>query len=231
MFPSRLSTALLLAAICLFLSPAVSEREITCDNASNVHRLSCEIGVISVQSALYGRVDRQTCSEGRPARQLANTECSLAGTEDLIRTRCDGKKVCEINSNDYRTGDPCSGIFKYVDTNYTCLPSIHHISCEGSLAQLYCDAGQVMVVYGADYGRRDRTTCAYRRPENQVQNVLCSNPTNVVAERCNGTNICNIRAINSVFGDPCAGTYKYLEVAYHCEYPSSGVEESESPEH
>lgn len=37
---------------------------------------------------------------------------------------------------------------------------------------------------------------------------------------CNGKNSCTIRASNSVFGDPCGGTYKYLEVAYVCECKS-----------
>ncbi|KAM4736752.1 L-rhamnose-binding lectin CSL3-like [Anableps anableps] len=37
-----------------------------------------------------------------------------------------------------------------------------------------------------------------------------------VAERCNGKQRCSIRAVNSVFGDPCIGTYKYLEVDYVC---------------
>lgn len=34
---------------------------------------------------------------------------------------------------------------------------------------------------------------------------------------CNGKNNCTISATNSVFGDPCGGTYKYLEVAYICQ--------------
>lgn len=34
---------------------------------------------------------------------------------------------------------------------------------------------------------------------------------------CNGKNRCSINVSNSVFGDPCSGTYKYLEVAYICE--------------
>lgn len=35
--------------------------------------------------------------------------------------------------------------------------------------------------------------------------------------RCNKKNSCTIRASNAVFGDPCGGIYKYLEVAYLCE--------------
>nr|XP_046254129.1 uncharacterized protein LOC124064001 [Scatophagus argus] len=216
----RLSTTLLLAATCSLMTAVVStERTITCDDSHNIQHLSCDVGVISVQAALYGHADRETCSEGRPQEQLANTECSLEGTVDILRRRCDGKRVCELNTNVVRTSDPCSGIYKYLETNYTCFPAIHLVTCEHSWAHLYCDEGQVIFVYGADYGRRDQTTCSYKRPASQIENVHCSDPTNKVAERCNGKNSCIIKASNTVFGDPCVGTYKYLEVAYTCDYP------------
>ncbi|KAM4562509.1 L-rhamnose-binding lectin SML-like [Odontesthes bonariensis] len=214
----RLSIGLLLATACLLMaSVASTERVISCDDNFNVHRLSCDTGVISVQSALYGRADRETCSEGITQQQLDNTRCSQEGTVDVIKNRCDGKKVCEIRTTVVHTSDPCRGIFKYLDTNYTCLPAIHLVTCEHSIAHLQCDEGQVIFVYGADYGRYDQTTCSYKRPASQTENVYCSNPTRRVAERCNGKNRCIIRARNSVFGDPCAGTFKYLEVAYVCE--------------
>ncbi|XP_068996587.1 rhamnose-binding lectin-like [Embiotoca jacksoni] len=215
----RLCTSLVLVTACLLTTSVSTERAITCDDNHNVQRLSCDIGVISVQAALYGRADRTTCSEGRPANQLVNTECSQRGTVDVLKKRCDGKRVCEFNTNVVRTSDPCQGIYKYVETIYTCFPAIQVVACEHSLAHLYCDEGQVIFVYGADYGRRDMTTCSYKRPASQIQNVHCLHPTNKVAESCNGRNSCTIRASNSVFGDPCGGTYKSLEVAYVCEYP------------
>ncbi|XP_047214309.1 L-rhamnose-binding lectin SML-like [Girardinichthys multiradiatus] len=214
-----LSSALLLATAGLLMpSVAVTERAITCDDNISIQRLSCEYGVISVQSALYGRTDRQICSEGRSPQQLANTKCSQEGTADLVKSRCDGKTICEFNPGDIRIIDPCNGIDKYLETNYTCVPAIHFVTCEHSYATLHCEHGQVIFVYGADYGRRDHTTCSYRGPASQTENVYCSNPTRKVVEICNGKNSCTIRASNSVFGDPCAGTFKYLEVAYTCEY-------------
>uniref|UniRef100_A0A674NBU5 SUEL-type lectin domain-containing protein n=1 Tax=Takifugu rubripes TaxID=31033 RepID=A0A674NBU5_TAKRU len=166
-----------------------------------------EKGVISVQAALYGRADTDTCSEGRPSR--------VTTAPIYVLLRCDGKKECEINIRDVATPDPCVGTFKYLDTNYTCLPAIHVVACEGSLAHLFC--GQVISVYGADYGRRDETTCSYRRFSFQTRNTLCSGPTNKVAELCNGKNRCTFRVGSSLFGDPCRNTYKYLELAYVCE--------------
>uniref|UniRef100_A0A3Q1GN22 L-rhamnose-binding lectin SML-like n=1 Tax=Acanthochromis polyacanthus TaxID=80966 RepID=A0A3Q1GN22_9TELE len=185
-----------------------TEKAVTCDANTGHH------GVIRVQDALYGRADRETCSEGRLARQVANTRCSQRGTLDAVKRRCDGKKVCEFNSDAVRRSDPCLGTYKYLETNYTCFPAIRVIACEDSVAHLFCAKGQVIFVYGADYGRSDQTTCSYRRPASQVQNVSCTSFTSktVVEERCNGKNNCTISATNSVLRDTCVGTYKYLEV-------------------
>ncbi|XP_035501406.1 L-rhamnose-binding lectin SML isoform X1 [Scophthalmus maximus] len=217
----RLRLSLTLSACWLLTAAASSERVVTCEDGSNVQRLSCETGVISVQTALYGRADGETCSDGRPTQQLINTHCSQQGTLDILRRRCDAKKVCELNINTVHNPDPCHGTFKYLETVYTCQPANYLLICEHSLATLQCGQGQVIQVYGADYGRRDRITCSYARHASQAQNVDCSSPTVRVAESCNGRNSCTIRASNSMFGDPCVGTYKYLEVAYVCQYPKS----------
>ncbi|XP_061830782.1 L-rhamnose-binding lectin SML-like [Nerophis lumbriciformis] len=216
----RLSSALLLIATCSLIT---AERATTCDSSGNVHLLNCVSGVISVDEGLYGRADQEICKEGRPPVQLANTACSQTGADDVLKTRCNGKKRCEINTDVFRAiSDPCQNIFKYVESNFTCFPAISILACEDSLAHLFCDVGQVIFVYGADYGRRDRTTCSYERPTNQLQNMECISPTPLVASSCNGQNSCTIRASNGVFGDPCVGTYKYLEVAYTCEFPVFG---------
>ncbi|XP_029291805.1 L-rhamnose-binding lectin SML-like [Cottoperca gobio] len=217
-----LSTTLLLAATCSLMMTAVvcNDRVITCGSSQNVHRLSCGDGVITVQKALYGRADNQTCSEGRPQSQVINTQCSQEGTLGVIKSRCDGKTDCELNINVFRTSDPCVGTYKYLDTTFTCFPAIHFAVCENSLADLQCDVGQIIFVYGAYYGRRDMTTCSYKRPADQLENVFCSRPQRKVVDSCNGKNSCSFRVSNSMFGDPCRGTYKYLDVAYTCVYPS-----------
>uniref|UniRef100_A0A8D0CRE0 SUEL-type lectin domain-containing protein n=1 Tax=Sander lucioperca TaxID=283035 RepID=A0A8D0CRE0_SANLU len=194
----RLSTTLLLAATCSLMK---AEKATTCGSNWNVQHLSCDDGVISVQTALYGRADNVTCSEGRPPAQLANTNCSQAGTVDVLKKRCNGKRECELNINIFHTSDRCYGITTYLDTTYTCVHS---------------NRGRVMSVNGADYGRSDQTTCIYQRPPNEIQNIDCSSPTTQVADSCNGQNSCTIAASNSVFGDPCVGTYKYLKVDYTC---------------
>lgn len=42
-------------------------------------------GVIHMQAALYGRADRETCSEGRPAQQLNNIQCSQKGVLEVFK--------------------------------------------------------------------------------------------------------------------------------------------------
>uniref|UniRef100_A0A8C6SGS2 SUEL-type lectin domain-containing protein n=1 Tax=Neogobius melanostomus TaxID=47308 RepID=A0A8C6SGS2_9GOBI len=84
------------------------------------------------------------------------------------------------------------------------------------------DANHVIRIHEVDYGRQDYSTCAVGHSQCQVQNVFCSTPgaTYRVAEACNGRQTCIVRASSSVFGEPCAGTAKYMQVSYFCERKS-----------
>ncbi|XP_029291803.1 LOW QUALITY PROTEIN: uncharacterized protein LOC115011016 [Cottoperca gobio] len=211
-------TTVLLAATCLLLSQDVVTETVTTCEVETIHSLSCDIGVIRVYEALYGRADSVTCGDGRPPGQLADTTCSQDGTVDVLKRRCDGRIVCDVRVSDFGSPDPCTGTYKYLQTKYTCLPAIHQVTCEHSFASLQCDEGNLIFVIGAHYGRHDRTTCISQRPESQIQNIDCSRQqASKVFESCDGKNGCVIKAGNSVFGDPCYGTFKYLEVAYICE--------------
>jgi hypothetical protein len=50
-------------------------------------------------------------------------------------------------------------------------------------------------------------------------NTKCDHKTNsnkIVQFNCSKKASCIVKATNEVFGDPCYGTYKYLEVQYTC---------------
>ncbi|KAM6976778.1 L-rhamnose-binding lectin CSL2-like [Aplochiton taeniatus] len=79
--------------------------------------------VIIVQRALYGRSDRTTCSAGRPPGQLIDTHCKQGGTLEVLSARCNGRQVCELNTQVFRLSNLCFGTFKYLDTTYTCIPA------------------------------------------------------------------------------------------------------------
>ncbi|XP_050953157.1 L-rhamnose-binding lectin CSL2 [Labeo rohita] len=89
--------------------------------------------------------------------------------------------------------------------------------CEGGSAYLSCDLGFIKVLR-ASYGRTDRTTCAGGRPANQISNTHCFREASLhlMSARCDGRKSCSVPATNSVFSDPCYGTYKYLDVSYDC---------------
>uniref|UniRef100_A0A3B5LJB7 SUEL-type lectin domain-containing protein n=1 Tax=Xiphophorus couchianus TaxID=32473 RepID=A0A3B5LJB7_9TELE len=79
------------------------------------------------------------------------------------------------------------------------------VACEGSEAQLSC--GKDIFVVSAIYGRSDRMMCSYGIPDEQTKNTNSS----IFPKGCDGETMCTVFASSSVFGDPCVGTYKYLE--------------------
>uniref|UniRef100_A0A3P9N2E0 SUEL-type lectin domain-containing protein n=1 Tax=Poecilia reticulata TaxID=8081 RepID=A0A3P9N2E0_POERE len=74
----------------------------------------------------------------------------------------------------------------------------------------------VIYVSSAKYGRRDRRTCSTGITDDQRRRTNCSTRANYVFRSCHGKSECSILVSSSVFGDPCIGTYKYLEVNYRC---------------
>ncbi|XP_063319852.1 L-rhamnose-binding lectin CSL3-like [Pelmatolapia mariae] len=194
---------------------------------SHVHSVTCEGSqanlqcgegqVLVIHGADYGRHDKTTCSAGRPASQLQVVQCSSQTSTDVVAKSCNGKNSCTISATSSVFGNPCFGTYKYLEVDYTC--QSQSVTCEGSQTNLQCEKGQVLVIHGADYGRHDKTTCSAGRPASQLQVVQCSSQTStdVVAKSCNGKSSCTLSSSNSVFGDPCVGTYKYLEVVYTCQ--------------
>ncbi|XP_077400838.1 L-rhamnose-binding lectin SML-like [Vanacampus margaritifer] len=216
-----IALAILLMATCLLFTAVESAEQVTsCDsNQWQVHRLSCDHGVLKVLQALYGRSSSLVCAAGRPQQELSNTQCARQNTKGDLEARCNGKKSCELSLADFRTPDPCVNTLKYLQTNFTCLPALTVVACEGSVAHLYCDSGRFISIMGAYYGRSDQTTCVYRREPNGINNIECLHrATDYAAKSCNGKRSCSISASNSLFGDPCRGTYKYLEISYSCKY-------------
>ncbi|XP_035501404.1 L-rhamnose-binding lectin CSL3 [Scophthalmus maximus] len=224
MLCSRLGITLLLAATCSLLDSGSSaghghnecancEHSVTCERT--LANLQCDDEeVLFISSAVYGRGDNTTCSSGRSASELGNVNCSSEVT-DKVAERCNGKSSCIVGGFNLMFGDPCVGTYKYLDVSYTCQSRC--VTCERTLAELKCDDGQQLIIHGATYGRGDNTTCSSGRSASELGNVNCSSEvTDKVAERCNGKSSCIIEGFNLMFGDPCVGTYKYLDVSYTC---------------
>ncbi|XP_062855321.1 rhamnose-binding lectin-like [Trichomycterus rosablanca] len=190
-----------------------AENAITC--YGNVQRLGCDSGVISTETANYGRTTESICNSSRPAEQIVNTNC-LSSATSAIAKRCNGLKDCEFNTNSLNLADPCVGTYKYFNTTYTCVSIRTKVICEDSHSELNCRTSKIFVL-NAMYGRTDTTTCISGRPSSETNNPNCNfNTRDKVSQLCNGQNKCCLFASNTIFTDPCFGTLKYLSVYYTC---------------
>ena len=87
--------------------------------------------------------------------------------------------------------------------------------CEDEVLTIMCDDGSFIQATFANYGRLDYSTCALT--VSWTDNCRARESLAIVADRCNGLPTCEIEASSDIFGDPCKGANKYLEVRYSCE--------------
>ena len=86
--------------------------------------------------------------------------------------------------------------------------------CEGKKATLTCKKGRKISIVKANYGRLNKRTC--NKGPIRSTNCKAAKSVALVRNTCHGKARCVLSASNSVFGDPCGGTYKYLAVKYKC---------------
>jgi len=103
------------------------------------------------------------------------------------------------------------------------------IGCEGTDLRFACKDGWVIKLYTANYGRTDGTTC-----NGPYTNQNCTTPWAkdvILSYGCEGQQSCVVPAVDSVFGDPCPGTGKYLDVSYRCVSKRSKIPKSGWKQH
>ncbi|XP_066304553.1 uncharacterized protein [Branchiostoma lanceolatum] len=86
--------------------------------------------------------------------------------------------------------------------------------CERNSDTISCLGDEVIQVVSANYGRTDSNACA----DSPISVVDCLSPTALLTVQsiCDNQQSCTLDATNAVFGDPCPGTYKYIEILYRC---------------
>ena len=85
--------------------------------------------------------------------------------------------------------------------------------CEGDEPQT-TTCTRIMNITYANYGRTSRDVCPHAAMSNT--NCYAANSMAIVRDMCPLGGACTFTPANGVFGDPCPGTYKYLEVRYRC---------------
>ena len=81
--------------------------------------------------------------------------------------------------------------------------------CERTASSINCLCGMISVT-NAVYGANPYNPCS--RDVRHCQRTV----TSAVRNRCNNRQRCSLPSSNSLFGDPCQGTVKYLVVHYNC---------------
>lgn len=91
------------------------EPEYVCEHET--FHLKCDYGLIAVDSALYGRLNKYYCN-GPSAKddKCGNPKKSLQRIQD----KCYGQQECYIDAENDFFDDPCRGTFKYLQIDYHC---------------------------------------------------------------------------------------------------------------
>ena len=87
--------------------------------------------------------------------------------------------------------------------------------CEGEVLRLNCGKAFIKV-WSAVYGRVNPDVCPGDTVDPQAAPCRADKSNFVSIRHCDDKNRCDIKADNSVFGNPCVGVKKYLEVTYYC---------------
>ncbi|XP_052105160.1 neurogenic locus notch homolog protein 1-like [Mytilus californianus] len=127
---------------------------------------------------------------------------------------CYGKETCELTAKTSIFGDQCPKTSKYLQIDYQCeaIPR-NLVICEGYKHSLRCPHQQIEIV-SAYFGRSNTVTCS----DGHNQSISCSakGAKRDLEGVCQGKESCDVTADANIFGDPCAGTSKYLSIDYKC---------------
>ena len=80
-----------------------------------------------------------------------------------------------------------------------------------------CPTGYNINVRYANYGRLTTASSVGCPTGPQSINCRTSGSLQIVQNLCNGKQYCTLTASNSIFGDPCHGVRKVLDVTYECK--------------
>ena len=89
------------------------------------------------------------------------------------------------------------------------------IICENENGTISCEGTAVLSILAANYGRTARNNCSVF-PLLSTTRCGAHNSSSVITNLCQDETVCTLTPSNFIFGDPCPGLNKYLEVRYDC---------------
>jgi len=96
---------------------------------------------------------------------------------------------------------------------------IHYQStyaCEKDQLDLRCEENEVIHLVRANYGRFSISICNEGGRLDYATNCMSFRSFLIMQDKCNQKSNCSVVVSSKIFGDPCIGTHKYLEVQYRC---------------
>ncbi|GLV41379.1 Calcium-independent receptor for alpha-latrotoxin [Carabus blaptoides fortunei] len=171
------------------------ENKITCERQPM--KLECNKGeVLKIMSANYGRTNANLCEPN------GNTNCRASGSLSIIKNKCEGQTSCTVMATNDVFGDPCHGVVKYIEAQYQCVPAP---ACAAN--QFRCDDGKCKSKSLLCNGYPD---CSGGEDE---RGCIAST---ILKDKCDLRRGCSVPSTNEIFGDPCHGVKKYIELNYYC---------------
>ena len=89
-------------------------------------------------------------------------------------------------------------------------------ACEGSTLTISCNDSTHISLIRANFGRFTISLCNQHGNLEWSVNCMSYGSFAAIQTNCNQKSKCVLPASSAFFGDPCPGTYKYLEVHYEC---------------
>ncbi|XP_023214365.1 rhamnose-binding lectin-like [Centruroides sculpturatus] len=89
-------------------------------------------------------------------------------------------------------------------------------ACEERELRVGCENGGLIKLVRANYGRFSISICNDHGNLDWSVNCMSYRSFLIMQDRCSLKPSCSVVVSSNMFGDPCPGTLKYLEVQYHC---------------
>lgn len=89
------------------------------------------------------------------------------------------------------------------------------LTCEKKMMTITCLTG-IIFIEDAIFGRTKNSSVC---PHDQIKNTNCTSTRSeaIIKTKCDGVPVCSVEVdYDKLGGDPCPGTYKYLEVNFIC---------------
>ncbi|XP_072253760.1 polycystin-1-like protein 2 [Leuresthes tenuis] len=93
------------------------------------------------------------------------------------------------------------------------------IVCSGHNTTLQCSSGQMLIIDGGFYGRKNINFCRSRFSSLTSTKDECGwiDVVDSIKAHCQGRQVCQIAEVMKSFGELCPPTRSYLAVHYHCK--------------